>query len=187
MAADGNPPFCVSNINTSMAERSYDSRGHSGASYSCSLDYTIRRRDQYGGFNSSPEGASRSLSYHALPARARVERHMRNRQGYVVGPQGFIIYGLSDHAMRSMYATADSLSEIFSVELIGEALHLKTPMSDPRAQQDVACLVVAIELLNAACDGFQDEIREGIIQKIRRIQSDARLRNHMIPRGQGER
>lgn len=182
MAVDGNPQFCVTDVNTSMPDRSYDSRGNAGASFSCSLDYSIRRRDQYGGFNSPVEGGRRALSYQALPARTRSDRHMRNRTGYVAGPAGFSIHGLSDHAIRSMYATAESLSEVFSVELVDDVIQLTTPIREARAQQDVACLVVSLELLNAACDGFQDQIRESIIQKIRRIQSDARLREMIVPR-----
>ncbi len=173
-----NLPYCVTDVNTAMPDRHYDSRG-SGARYRCELAYSYIPADANGRFRGPEQTSTRAHAFREVPARTRVPRR---GSGVLASGNRFVIYGIHQHALRTLLGTAEQLSEVFAVEATTTELRLTSLRPQSGAAAEVACVVTTLELLAAACDGHQDEVRTGLIERIRRAHAEAARREYLRPR-----
>lgn len=179
MSPGVNLPYCVTDVNTAMPTRNFDSRGGQAISYRCELAYSHHPVDAFGRYGTEELHATRAHEFKTVPGRARVPR--RGSGVLAQGPK-FVIFGVHQHALRTLLGTAEQLSEVFQVEATNTELRLTSVRPHPAAAAEVSCLVTALELLAAACDGHQDGIRTAIIQRIQRAHNEAARREYLRPR-----
>ena len=180
-------PFCVSWATAGMPETHAESRGGE-VSYSCKIDFNYRVRR--GDFDYSPqeETGSHTFEYRSVRSgrNARTEA-LRSRLstglGYIVrterdGNPTIEIVGAN---LQRIFPGVRMMNEVFSFDLRPDMVQLKPKFAAANVAQQLACQVVALELLQHACIETERDLRDDILNRLRSTFHWNEMRRGLIP------
>lgn len=183
-------PFCVSWMNAAMPEAHAESR--SGiSSYSCQISFNYRTRLGDWDYSTEEQMGSHSMEYVSVPARRARSEQLRSRlstgMGYIVRSErdDTPTIEIVGENFQEVFSSAQLLSEVFSFDLRSDMLRLKPKFQTVNGARELACQVVALELLQMACEETKDALRDDVLNRLRSSFHWNDMRRGLIPQSRG--
>lgn len=183
-------PFCVSWVNAAMPESRAETRG-GVASYSCQINFNYRTRLGEWDYSTAEQVGTHSMEYVSVPVRRSRADTLRSRLGTELG---YIIRSENNDTptieivgdnFQEVFPSVQMLNEVFSFDLRQDMLRLRPKFETVNGARELACQVVALELLQMACVETKDSLHDDILNRLRSSFHWNDMRRGLIPQSRG--